>query len=116
MGKKKEERLCARADSFVVKTNVHFPTDINLLRDAVCKVTEWATTLSLKQHESLWLQSRYLQDQHKKGFHKARHLKRSTSASEALRDARQNDIEAAHADYVTMLPAARSLSAGQKSP
>ncbi len=35
--KKKEERICVRADSFVVKTNAHFPTDINLLRDAVHK-------------------------------------------------------------------------------
>ncbi len=56
--------------------------------------------MSSEQHESLWRQSRYLQEQHKKRFHKARNLKRSTSANEALRDVRQNDIEAAHADYV----------------
>lgn len=98
--KKKEESIYARADSFVVKTNAHFPTDINLLRDAVRKMIEWATTLSCEQPESLWRQSRYLQEQHKKRFHKARNLKRSTSTNETLREARQNAIEAAHADYV----------------
>ena len=49
--KKKEERICARADSFVVKTNAHFPTDINLLRDAVRKMIEWAACLSSEQQE-----------------------------------------------------------------
>ncbi|WP_422469054.1 ISNCY family transposase [Endozoicomonas sp. ALC013] len=98
--KKKEERICARADSFVVKTNAHFPTDINLLRDAVRKMIEWAACLSSEQQESLWRQSNYLQDQHKKRFHKARNLKRSTSSNESLREARQHDIETVHAEYV----------------
>lgn len=30
---KKEESICARAESLVVTTNVHFPTDISLLSD-----------------------------------------------------------------------------------
>lgn len=61
---------------------------------------EWSASLSSEHQESLWRQSRYLQEQHKKRFHKARNLKRSTSTNESLRAARQEDIEAAHADYV----------------
>jgi hypothetical protein len=36
--KKKDEGLRGRCDSFVVETDVHYPTDINLLLDAVRKV------------------------------------------------------------------------------
>ena len=33
--KKPGGRLAARCDSFVVETDVHWPTDVNLLRDAI---------------------------------------------------------------------------------
>ncbi len=36
--KKGEEELRGRCDSFVVETNVHYPTDINLLLDAMRKI------------------------------------------------------------------------------
>ena len=36
--KKENEALRGRCDSFVVETNVHYPTDINLLFDAMRKV------------------------------------------------------------------------------
>lgn len=35
--KKKEEKLSIKVDTYVVETNVHFPTDINLLWDAARK-------------------------------------------------------------------------------
>ena len=38
IGKKKDEGLKASCDSFVVETDVHYPTDINLLFDAIRKV------------------------------------------------------------------------------
>jgi len=34
----KVRKLNAKSDSYVVKTNVHFPTDINLLLDAMRKI------------------------------------------------------------------------------
>jgi hypothetical protein len=40
LGKKKDEALRGRVDSFVVKTNVHYPTDANLLFDAARKMIE----------------------------------------------------------------------------
>ena len=36
--KKENEVLRGRCDSFVVKANVHYPTDINLLFDAMRKI------------------------------------------------------------------------------
>lgn len=42
--KKKEGLACLnlqiKADSFVVESNIHFPTDLNLLRDSLCKSLE----------------------------------------------------------------------------
>jgi transposase, IS5 family len=56
--KKDLEILFGRCDSFVVETNVHFPTDINLLFDAMRKVitltARWCDDRSLtnwRQHE-----------------------------------------------------------------
>ena len=37
-GKDKDSPLTGRCDSFVVETDVHFPTDINLLWDAARKL------------------------------------------------------------------------------
>jgi len=45
--KKEGEALCVKTDSFVVETNVHFPTDYNLLWDSLRKmldVVNWFTT------------------------------------------------------------------------
>ena len=45
---KKNDCLTGRCDSFVVETNVHYPTDINLLFDAVRK-TMGAVPLKRRQ-------------------------------------------------------------------
>ena len=44
--KKKDDELRGRCDSFVVETNVHYPTDINLLFDAMRKVISLIATLT----------------------------------------------------------------------
>lgn len=50
--KKAGEALRGRCDSFVVETNVHFPTDINLLYDAMRRVitltAQWCNRLHLR--------------------------------------------------------------------
>ena len=38
LGKKGKEELHGQCDSFVAETDVHYPTDINLLFDAIVKV------------------------------------------------------------------------------
>jgi hypothetical protein len=45
--KSPEDGVEARADSFVVKTNVHYPTDINLLLDAIRKTIDEQIAVSL---------------------------------------------------------------------
>ena len=42
--KSPDESLAVRCDSFVVETHVHYPTDINLLYDAVRKAIETSAT------------------------------------------------------------------------
>src|SRR5688572_20653577 len=48
--KKKDEPIRAKTDSFVLETNVHFPTDLNLLWDAQRKCLDLLCPL-ISQHE-----------------------------------------------------------------
>ncbi len=56
----KKEAIQGRCDSFVVKTDVHFPTDLNLLRDACRKTVEIAGAAASKLGATLWRQQQYL--------------------------------------------------------
>jgi transposase, IS5 family len=64
--KKENEALRGRCDSFVVETKVHYPTDINLLYDALRKIITLIGT---------WCELKQISDwrQHE---HNVRHLKR----------------------------------------
>ena len=55
--KKKAQDLSGRCDSFVVKTDVHFPTDINLLFDATRKTIEECAQLCEEHNLAGWRQS-----------------------------------------------------------
>lgn len=52
--KKDEEKIAAKTDSYVLETNVHFPTDINLLWDAGRKCIELASRLSDSLNIPCW--------------------------------------------------------------
>ncbi|MCP4874857.1 MAG: ISNCY family transposase, partial [Gammaproteobacteria bacterium] len=54
-----EEGLNARCDSFVLETDVHFPTDTNLLYDAIRKIIETCADLARANGLSEWRQSAY---------------------------------------------------------
>jgi IS5 family transposase len=60
LGIEPEEPLIARCDSFVVETDVHFPTDINLLWDASRKVLKLIHRLSIEVGIDGWRQAPYL--------------------------------------------------------
>lgn len=47
--KKEGEALCLKTDSFVVESNVHFPTDYNLLWDSARKCLDMITALEKNQ-------------------------------------------------------------------
>ena len=48
-----------RCDSFVVETHVHYPTDINLLFDAMRKTIALTADYARISHIEGWRQSRY---------------------------------------------------------
>src|SRR5690606_34245026 len=80
--KNSEEGVVGRCDSFVVETDVHFPTDINLLLDAIRKVIEISAELSSTYNLPGWRQHLYHQRQFKRQYRKVQRLKHSTSKDE----------------------------------
>ena len=97
---KKEENLKCRCDSSVVKTNVHYPTDINLLFDAIRKViTLIAFAFELEGIKG-WRKYEYNIKAIKRAFRKAQNLKRSTSKKESVKEKRIELIKAAHIAYI----------------
>lgn len=98
--KSPDQGLNARCDSFVVETNVHYPTDINLLFDAIRKSLEICAQLSDQYGLSTWRQSAYLIRQFKQGYRRIQKLKHSTSRNEQKCEAQRAAIEQAHKDYL----------------
>jgi hypothetical protein len=98
--KSPEEGLNARCDSFVVETDVHFPTDINLLLDAVRKSIETCADLAAANALGGWRQSAYNIRQFKKSYQKIQRMRHSTSKDEDKREAKRVQIEAAYHAYL----------------
>jgi len=98
--KKGDEKLNGRCDSFVVETNVHYPTDINLLFDSIRKVITIVAALCVTLNMPDWRQSKYNLKVIKKLYRKAQKLKNSTSKDEKKQEARENAIKEAHLAYI----------------
>lgn len=97
-----EDDIVARADSFVVETDVHFPTDINLLLDAIRKTIDICVKLSEENGLSGWRQHAYHQRQFKKQYRQVQRLKHSTSKDENKRQRKQEEIQQAHRIYLEL--------------
>ena len=95
-----EEGLNARCDSFVVETHVHFPTDTNLLLDAIRKTIETCAKLSDDNGLTAWRQSVYNIRQFKKSYRHIQRLRHSRSKDDDKREAKRADIEQAHEAYL----------------
>lgn len=103
MGKKKEnEALRGRCDSFVVETNVHYPTDINLLFDAMRKVIQLTAQLSEKYGFSDWRQSVYNVKQIKRLYRQAQQKKRVSARCEKQKALVEKAIQESHQDLITL--------------
>ena len=72
------EPLNERCDSFVVETNVYYPTDINLLFDALRKTIEVCAHLGREQGLTAWCQSDHNLRQLKRLYRRAQRIKPST--------------------------------------
>ena len=100
--KKPEEGVVGRCDSFVVETDVHFPTDINLLLDAIRKVIEISAELSSSYKLPGWRQNHYHQRQFKRQYRKVQRLKHSTSKDENKQQQKVQEIKDAHRAYLDL--------------
>ena len=102
-GKKKDApALRGRCDSFVVETDVHFPTDINLLCDAMRKVitltAQWCDDLGMGG----WRQHKYNVNHVKRMMRTAQNKKRSKARSPEQIEKNQALVTQAHQDYLVV--------------
>ena len=88
--------LKTRGDSFVVETDVHYPTDINLLYDAMKKSIELVGQLFTELELSDWRQYKHQVNLVKKSFLRAQNAKRTKG------DAADEKIKSTHKDYIKM--------------
>ena len=103
IGTKADENIRANCDSFVVETDVHYPTDINLLFDAMRKTILLTMTLCDGLGLPGWRQGSHLLKKVKKLFRKAQQLKRSTSKDDSKREKREQLIIDAHLAYLELV-------------
>lgn len=80
-----EEELNCKCDSFPVETNVHFPTDINLLLDAMNKVIGLMFGICALFGILGWRKKDYNLKKVKRLYRKAQRSKKEKDASEAYR-------------------------------
>lgn len=98
--KKDKGNLKGRCDSFVVETNVHFPTDISLLFDATRKVVELTSDFCDKSGVPGWRQSRHNIKEMKKQIFKLQKLKHSSSKDPMKALKKAKEIKDAYVKYV----------------
>jgi len=98
--KKDGEALRGRCDSFVVETDVHFPTDINLLYDAMRKVITLTAQWCDRHELSHWRQYKYHVRHVKRLMRTAQNKKRSKAQSEEQQKKSTALIVVAHQAYL----------------
>lgn len=95
-----EDGLVGRCDSFVVETDVHYPTDTNLLLDAIRKVIGLSAELAAANDRSEWRQHAYHQRQFKRAYRHLTRLRHSTSQDPQRQQARTEAIAQACRGYL----------------
>jgi IS5 family transposase len=111
--KKENEALRGRCDSFVVETDVHFPTDINLLYDAMRKVIILTAQWCNRHEVSHWRQHAYNVRHVKRLMRTAQNKKRSKAQSEEQQKKNATLIVEAHQEYLDV--AERYLNKAQET-
>jgi hypothetical protein len=89
-----------RCDSFVLETDVHYPTDINLLFDAIRKMIQLAALICDDLGMSLWRQHAHNIRSFKQLYRIAQRIKHSTSKDEEKKAQKKNLIIEAHTNYI----------------
>lgn len=102
VGKKEEEGLRASCDSSVTETDVHYPTDINLLLDAMRKIIILIMTLCDNLGIKGWRKGIYNLKEVKKAFRRAQQLKLSSSKDDKKKAKKEQLIIYAHLIYLEL--------------
>jgi HPt (histidine-containing phosphotransfer) domain-containing protein len=102
VGRNPDEGINGRCDSFVVETDVHFPTDINLLYDAVRVMIRLCTALCELWGLPGWRNNKCNIREFKKLYRKVQKLKHSTSKNAAKRQAKEAAIREAYQAYLKL--------------
>jgi len=100
MTKKKDNDLKGSCDSFVVETDVHYPTDTNLLFDAMRKMISLIAIICSEIGITAWRQSHHNILKVKRLLRGIQKLKRSTSKDEAKIAQRDKFIVREHQNYI----------------
>ena len=95
--------LKGSCDSFVVETDVHYPTDINLLFDAIRKIINHIMHLCNQANVSNWRQGKSNLRKAKMLFRNVQQLKRSTSNNPRKKAEREQEIINAHKIYIKLV-------------
>jgi hypothetical protein len=96
----KDPELRGSCDSFVVETDVHYPTDTNLLFDAVRKMISLIAIICSEVGITAWRQSHHNIITVKRLLREIQKLRRSTSKDEAKKQERDQLIIAKHQNYI----------------
>jgi transposase, IS5 family len=100
--KKENEVLRGRSDSFVVETDVHYPTDINLLFDALRKMITLTARLCEDYEISDWRQYQYNIRQAKRLMRVAQRKKRYSGRTDEQKEKNKKEMKRAHQEYIQL--------------
>lgn len=98
--KKPCDELSARCDSFVVETDVHYPTDTNLLWDATRKLIKAIGRACEDYGVSGWRQYKYHLRQIKKRFIRVQKARYSNSKNPDKKATREQAVHELYRDYL----------------
>ena len=96
------KQLNVKTDSFVVKSNAHYPTDTSLLFDAMKFLINLIGTLANKQEMTGWREYKCCIRKIKTLKRKASSIRRSTSKQEEVTIKRERLIEETHKELVIL--------------
>lgn len=99
--KKPSEPLKTRCDSFVVETDVHYPTDLNLLWDAMRCLIDLMGRVCHKHKIPGWRQYSHSAKQLKKCFRKVQNARHSRSKDESKIEENRQRIHTCVRDYLS---------------
>ncbi|MFT5319857.1 MAG: IS5 family transposase [Chlamydiales bacterium] len=88
----KEKKLDVRCDSFVFETNVHFPTDFNLLKDSVRKILSLGSDLANEIKVSGWRETASQLNKFRSLYNSLSKMRYSNSQKEVQKKKRRKEI------------------------